>query len=326
MGNAKFTKNEVEEIIDLYNSGLLQREIAEKYNTSKSSIGRCLRENGITSKVNLSLKDIDNIIMLYKNNISMAEIAREYNIGDRMVSKILKENNVLIRTPDVYCRRYTLNEHYFDSIDTPNKAYIIGLLYADGCVYKETNMVTISLQEQDKSILDKINKEIGSNRPLRLIRYHDKNPNWSNQYQLSINSSYIIDKLIQLGVVPNKSLKIKFPMWLKEDLYFHFLRGYIDGDGCIVKNEKRVGLVGTDDFCQYISEYLYNKLNIHCSISVCHKRVDSPVRDLRVSGSKQVKVLLDELYKNADMYIDRKYNLYKSIYCKQNDINNSLVV
>lgn len=54
MGNTKFTQEEIQKIIDLYNSGLFQREIAEIYNTSTSSVARCLRKNGITSKVTLS--------------------------------------------------------------------------------------------------------------------------------------------------------------------------------------------------------------------------------------------------------------------------------
>lgn len=326
MGEEKFTQEEVQKIIDLYNSGLLQREIADVCNTSKSSVARCLRKHGITSKVVLSLDDIDKILLLYKNNTSIADIANKYCIGRKRVSDILKEYNVQIRTPDVYSRKYTLNEHYFDEINTPNKAYIIGLLYADGCVSKDGNMVFISLQEKDSDILTMINTEIRSNRPLRIIRYNDKNLNWSNQYQLTINSRYVVDRLIQLGVIPNKSLKVEFPKWLCEELYFHFLRGYIDGDGCIVKNEKRVSLIGTESFCTYISEYLYNKLGIHSSISVCHNNANSPTRDLRVSGGRQAKILLDALYENADMYISRKYDLYKSIYCKQDNINNSLVV
>lgn len=54
--------------------------------------------------------------------------------------------------------------------------------------------------------------------------------------------------------------------------------------------------------------------------------IDSQTIDyLRISGGKQVKLLLDTLYNNADMYINRKYNLYKSIYCEPDNINSSLI-
>ena len=71
MGNKKFNQIEVNKIIDLYNSGLLQREIADMFNTSKSSIGRCLRENGITSRVIISNSYIKHIISEYLNGYNI---------------------------------------------------------------------------------------------------------------------------------------------------------------------------------------------------------------------------------------------------------------
>lgn len=32
-------------------------------------------------------------------------------------------------------KKYTVNENYFQSLDSPEKAYILGFLYADGCNY-----------------------------------------------------------------------------------------------------------------------------------------------------------------------------------------------
>ena len=314
MRNSKFSAQEVNEIINLYNSGLLQKDIASIFNTSKSSIGRCLRNNGITSKVVLSNDDINGIIDMYNDGNTIACIANKYNVGDQRVSDILKENNVTIRTADIYNRKYTLNEKYFDIIDTQEKAYIVGLLFADGCISEKTNIITISLKEEDKNILLKINKEIGSNRPLTYLRYNDKNLNWSNQYMLNINSKYMVNSLRNLGLFQNKSLKIEFPSWITDEYYFHFLRGDIDGDGCIFKTEKRMSFIATENFCNSVSEYLNNNLSVHCSISLCHKNDNVTTRDSRISGAKQVKKVLDKLYENANMYLDRKYQIYKSLY------------
>ena len=155
MGNKKFNQIEINKIIDLYNSGLLQREIADMFNTSKSSIGRCLRENGITSRVVISNSDIKDIISEYLNGYNIEFIAHNHNIGTGRVSKFLKENNTNIRTADVYNRKYTLNENYFDIIDTQEKAYIVGLLFSDGCISEINNAISISLKEEDKDILFK---------------------------------------------------------------------------------------------------------------------------------------------------------------------------
>ena len=314
MVNTKFNQIDINKIIDLYNSGFLQREIADMFNTSRASIGRCLRENGITSKIVISNRDIEGIVSKYKSGCNIESIAHEYNIGDRRVSKILKDNCVNIRTADIYNRKYTLNENYFDVIDTQEKAYIIGLLFADGCISERNNAIYISLKEEDKDILLKINKEIGSNRPLEFLNYNDKNKNWSNQYKLTISSKHMVESLRKLGIFPNKSLKIEFPSWVSNEYYFHFLRGYIDGDGSIFKTEKRMSFIATESFCNSVSKYLYDNLSVHCSISVCHHKTDIPTRDLRISGAKQVKTVLDKVYENANIYLDRKYNIYKSIY------------
>jgi intein-encoded DNA endonuclease-like protein len=323
MNVSKFSEKEIDKIINLYNSGLLQKEIASIFGVSKSSIGRCLRNNGITSKIVLSDDDISHIVEMYKNGNNIEYIASRYNIGDRRVTKILKENNVAIRTADIYNRRYTLNETYFDVIDTQEKAYIVGLLFADGCISEDANIITISLKEEDKDILLKINEELGSNRPLTYIKYNDKNSNWSNQYKLSINSRYMVNSLRNLGLFQNKSLKIEFPSWITDEYYFHFLRGYIDGDGCILKTEKRMSFIATENFCNNVAQYLQDKLSVHCSISLCHKKDDISTRDLRISGAQQVKKVLDKIYENANMRLDRKCQIYKALYLEQDNINNS---
>jgi len=51
-------------------------------------------------------------------------------------------------------RKYSLNENYFDEIDTSNKAYILGFLYADGYNNRINNTVVLSLFKQDREILE----------------------------------------------------------------------------------------------------------------------------------------------------------------------------
>lgn len=323
MNRLNFNDDQIKQIIDLYKTGVLQKDIATMFNSSKSTIGRILREHGITSKVTLSENDISDIVYQYNNGFNIDEIAKMHNVGGERVSKILKYNNVKIRTANVYNRKYTLNEQYFDVVDTQEKAYILGLLFADGYISESNNCISISLKEDDVDVLLKINEEIKSNRPLSYLRYNDKNKNWSNQYKLSINSAYMVNSLRKLGLFQNKSMQIEFPLWLQDEYYFHFLRGYIDGDGCIMKTEKRLTIISTESFCNSISQYLLEKLNVHCSISLCHKNKEVATRDLRISGAKQVKTVLDKVYEDANIYLDRKYQIYKAIYLNEN-INNSL--
>lgn len=213
-------------------------------------------------------------------------------------------------------QKFSVDEKYFDVIDTPNKAYLLGLLYADGNLC-ENNTLRISLQISDKSILEKMRSELKSTHPLKYIPYNSKNPNWSDQCCLSITNKQIHDSLISKGIVPAKSLILEFPSFLSKELYPHFIRGYFDGDGYISKNkkEKRLSIIGTEMFLERVKEITKNELDIHCSISVCHKKYNSTTRSLGIAGGKQVKKFLDWMYKNSDLYIERKHFIYKSLYC-----------
>lgn len=262
------------------------------------------------------------IIDLYKNGTSVCKIAKDYNVSTYTIYSIFSSHGVKTSR-----RKYDLNEHYFDVIDTGNKAYILGLLYSDGTNNMKNHQVAISLQEQDKHILDDIKKEINSDCPLIFYDYKSKNINNSNQFRLTINSKHISDVLNNFGVIPNKSLHLSFPDWLDESLYSHFLRGYMDGDGWISKNPKapRIELIGTESFCQSISDIIVDKFGIKPAIRKRYKELDTTTRQLDFGGRKQVKTFLDWLYKDADLYLDRKYNIYKSIFLEDDDINNSLL-
>jgi surfactin synthase thioesterase subunit len=57
-------------------------------------------------------------------------------------------------------RKYQLKKDYFDSINTPEKAYFLGILYADGCNSPETNSVRLILTESDKTLLEQLSNLI----------------------------------------------------------------------------------------------------------------------------------------------------------------------
>lgn len=312
----------IEDLIKLHYQGLYNKEIGEMYGVSEMSISRALRSVGITRSV--TYKDID-IINDYQSGATVDSISKKYRISPKTVSGILKSNSVRILTSGEIGRKYNLNEHYFDNIDHQDKAYCMGLLYADGCNLEKQYIINLALQERDKDILVKINELIGSNRPLRFINYSSKNPNWSNQYQLSINSKHMSQQLSSLGMVANKSLKIVFPNWLTDDLIPHFLRGYMDGDGHLSNNPKdaRMSIVGTLDFCEAVKQIVKEKLDVHCSIYFCHGETNKPTRTLQIAGRNQMSKFLDYIYKDANLYLDRKYDVYKSLYYK--NANNTLI-
>lgn len=128
-------------------------------------------------------------------------------------------------------RKYSVNEHFFDEINTNEKAYWLGFLYADG--YQNGKEIVINLKISDQEHLNNFKKILQSEHPLK--EYHS-----INVVSLRIGSIKLCESLNHLGCVQNKSLIIKFPEFLKQSIFLvDFIRGIFDGDGCIYINKKK---------------------------------------------------------------------------------------
>lgn len=261
------------------------------------------------------------IVDMYENEkMSKRDIGKLFNISHGAIDRIVEKYNLKIRgVGGGGTRRYTLNSNYFDNIDTPNKAYILGFLYADGynCITSQT--VKLQLQEQDKHILERINKEIGSNKPLEFCdnsNKHDFGYTYENTYLLAFYGRHITKMLEEKGMIQNKSLILKFPTeeQVPKELISHFVRGYLDGDGCIYFKGKicKADIVSTYDFCNSLKDIIIETLNIHVGIYKCSN--NEITKRLTIGGRNQVKTFLDWIYKDADMYLERKYNKYINEY------------
>ena len=135
------------------------------------------------------------------------------------------------------------------------------------------------------------------------------------------------NKLIERGMVKNKSLVLEFPKWLSSDLYCHFIRGYFDGDGYVSKDyyNAKLSIVGTKNFCENIQDILRECLDINASIYLCHNNKETTTRTLQISGRNQIRKFLDYIYNDANLYIQRKYDVYQSLYANHNNTNNTLI-
>ena len=100
----------------------------------------------------------EDIIDLYVNkNMKVQYIANLYKCTTTSIYRILKEEKVKMKTISESKKKYKLNEHCFDEIDTEEKAYWLGFIAADGCVYKNSNAwrLQINLKSSDKHHLEK---------------------------------------------------------------------------------------------------------------------------------------------------------------------------
>ena len=136
MRKIEFSQDDYKNIVDMYQSGKSQSYIAGIYNCSESTMCNVMKQLKISTRSGGSKNTPDIInkwIKMYLNGAQLKDIAQEFNTNYRTVSTQLKKNGIEI---DRYT--YHFNEHYFDNIDSQEKAYIMGMLWADGhnCVSK----------------------------------------------------------------------------------------------------------------------------------------------------------------------------------------------
>jgi len=173
------------------------------------------------------------IINTYLKIRSISGTARELRLPYRAVNRVLVQSKLAgIKRKQ---KTRTLQIDYFKEINTPEKAYFLGLLHADGSIVKRTNAdkfnMTISLHEQDKKILLRFAQCINL-EPERVTA----NPQLrgSLQYKISIGIQEFIEPILTL-----KSPEIlnKLP----SNMYSHFIRGVFDGDGSIYNHKSHGG-------------------------------------------------------------------------------------
>ena len=257
--------------------------------------------------------------MYCDQRMSTLEIAEKFGLKYMSICKLLDSLGIQRRRNGM--RKYKLNENYFDKIDSRNKAYILGFLYADGNNMPDKYTVSMSLQEQDKDILERIREQVGSERQLEYLDYsnkHDFGYHYKNQYRLLFFSRHMCDSLSKIGMVKNKSLTLTFPIISRQYLS-SFVRGFFDGDGSFFYRWNQngtasgtVSITSTKDFCESIERMIYEELGIHGTISEASNH--NGITKVLVYSATKTRQLLDWMYQDAELFLQRKYDRYINAY------------
>lgn len=250
-----------------YLNGETARSIWKDYQQySESTISRNIRKMGISrgKGVNPYCESIKEQVIseyLTDKKSTFVSLGKKYNISDRTVSNWIQEKG--IRKKQSSGKISNCNENYFENIDGPNKAYLLGFITADGAVTGkrnyEPNTCSIEVKDTDADILLFARQEINPDAKL-IDCYYNKKTN----KKVSFSSKKLCDDLKKYGVVKNKSKIIKeVPIDLipKNLLPFYF-RGLIDGDGCIHKNGAVSIYSGSKDFIISIQKTLCKEANV----------------------------------------------------------------
>ena len=217
-----------------------------------------------------------------------------------------------------------INDNYFDVIDNQNKAYILGFFYADGCNY-DNSVVKIDLV--DIEILEKMKNEMGFTGEIKCCfkggkkRFGDKEYECNPAYRFSFRSRQISKQLKDKGCTPNKSKTMTFPNEdiLPKELQRHFIRGFVDGNGTISywidnKNTKHkkfnFGVCGTTEIVTEICNIIDKKFGTNSDIRPRFIDRDNNNVQSALNGNQNLEKILRWLYKDSNLYLDRKYKKY----------------
>lgn len=310
------------EFLKYYNQGMSTTKICNILNEKRDRGYNFLRKNNLSSHKEfsrlISLEDENKIKDLYLKGHTIEEISQILNIKAGTVNYRLKKLKITRLNGKVA----DCNENYFQEIDTPNKAYFLGLLYADGGFTKHKRKngnynltLTLELKKEDKYIIEEFRKQIQSSLPIkenkRKMASFVNNKEYhfiKDNFYFRISCKKMIEDLISLGCVENKTHDLKGIPDIKNEFKKYFLLGFYDGDGIAsVGKTGYMGFCGTEAMMENISSFLEIELKIK------HKKVYfnkfNHIYYLQYTTKEEIKKIFEYFYNDTNIpYLIRKKN------------------
>lgn len=320
---APFTQEQLDVIKDYLDKGFKKKEIQELTGISSDALNRRIKEDNWIAKkkrsVGLTQEELNEIHEKYLNGVSLEILSEEYSISvDNLANRVA--NNKWTKAKKK--TKYSCNENYFDTIDTEHKAYWLGFLMADGYITSkrvrpncgnESQCVGFSISIKDAELFEKFKQDIESNHPVNFYNVSSGYNQNTKVGRILITSQHMVDSLKSYGMVENKTLILKFPK-ISPDLIPAFIRGYSDGDGSLVISHLANGeikyswdITSTKEMCEGILKY-FGKENLKLYQRFPERNTNNWT--IKFSGNIQVPRLLSIIYKDATIFLSRKYKKY----------------
>ena len=263
----------------------------------------------MAQKIVFSKNDLERILHLYTvQNMSVLKISKIFNVDRRVITRILKENNIEIRNNNSY-KNKAVNSNFFENINTEQKAYILGFIYADGCITNHALQIKLSLK--DIELLEKIKLALNSEHKIGIYTNYNGYGIGNEYCALRIKDCKIEHDLFKLGVIPKKTKTLSFPTseQVPSNLIRHFIRGFFDGDGSIYKVESPIiSFTVTYEMLCGIKEEIQKNTNTKANI---YPYKNKNVFDYKVGGRKQMIKIYDYLYEDATIFLGRKKDKFE---------------
>lgn len=270
----------------------------------------------------ISFTDEQKEFMVYNYTVlkrGVNAIGRDLGVAGLTIQRHLKKMGVKIRNPQEAqgeYRAYNVNDNYF-KIQSHNMAYILGFLASDGGISKNTNHFTIDIQKTDEEILYKIKEELKFEGPIS----HYVNSHGCEYSRLRVCSHTIKQDLAHYGIIPQKTFTLTPPLFLDEQYFISYIRGYFDGDGCISINYEKYNyswyICGArKEVIEWIQQVLLNKYGIITSLTTSTRTLSQgdPFYLIQVYKKETILKLFEILYIPNSIYMERKYKIMKNFY------------
>jgi predicted DNA-binding protein YlxM (UPF0122 family) len=255
--------------------------------------------------------------LYHKEKKSLEDIAEFYQVSRTAIYNKLKEYGIIQRSKSqarieaqkqgkLAQQFYDINEDFFNSW-SPEMAYVLGLLITDGCISKSG---AVSLCINDRELLEKVKVAMGSEHNI-VVSKHQK-----GLHYFHFARENMVKKLIELGVIPKKSLVVKFPE-VPGEYMPDFIRGVFDGDGSVFFDKRRPR-------CPLRAKFMSGSEAFITELQTALEGLGMPKRTIYkqktrngwsymfIYEHKNSVNLFNLLYRNVknDLYLERKYGRF----------------
>lgn len=214
-------------------------------------------------------------------------------------------------------RNHFFNENYFDIVDTPEKAYWLGFIHADGSLIfaKKLNRITcldINIQERDGKLIEQFVRDIEGDIA-RIEKRANRGHSQRLMARIRLRSPVLIEALCRLGVRPRKSYKNDGALIKGGNYFKHYLRGYFDGNGSVgkIRDHIRMQIIGPEKLCRDMFKEIKSEVGVNGgNVYPCHR---SDRHILLYQTNNQCTSIGNWMYSDATRYLARKKDAFMSL-------------
>lgn len=244
------------------------------------------------------------IVKMYQSGTSIKAIARHFGLKHHSsVSDTLDRLDIKKRAIGEDNRLYKLDNTMFDVIDTEEKAYWLGFLYADGCLSRGKTLYLI-LAERDGEHVNTFKQFMRSESPLKHIVSNRSTYGESKQIKIEITDKHLGERMSELGMntVRKMSGYGSLP-FISEHLVHHWIRGWCDGDGSVGTKDESIGFCGTQELLLKVRSILADEKGLNPELQI---KMYRHMYYLIYKGYFVANKVADYLYQDATVYLPRK--------------------